>query len=320
MGAASESNTSSGPSPSQLKPLVSFANELADAAREVILPYWRNPIEVVSKLEHDRPVAESPVTVADREAEMAMRRLIEERYPLHGIYGEEFGSVRTDAEYIWVLDPIDGTKSFITGKPLFGTLIACLHHGVPLVGLIDQCVQKERWLGVVGQGTKFNGNPVETAGCNKLSECNMHASTPHMFAPGEEEAKFQLMCNAVKRPLYGSDCYAYALVASGFGSDLVVEADLGLYDYCALVPVVEAAGGVMTSWTGERLTLQNHERNKGRVVACANKNIHEEAVKILGQGRTTVLVKRAFSSLRSVQTLPIFIAGVAVGAALSRRS
>ena len=212
-----------------------------------------------------------------------MRKLIEERYPDHGIYGEEYGQVRTDAEYVWVLDPIDGTKSFITGKPLFGTLIACLQNGVPIIGVIDQCVLKERWVGVVGSGTTLNGKPVATAGRSELKESTMYSTTPHMFREGEEADKFKEMCSAVKRPLYGADCYAYALVASGFGADLVVEADLGLYDYCALVPVVEGAGGVMTDWCGRRLTLSNHETSRGRVVACANATLHREAVAILGK-------------------------------------
>eukprot|EP00568_Trieres_chinensis_P010923 CAMPEP_0183304794 /NCGR_PEP_ID=MMETSP0160_2-20130417/9759_1 /TAXON_ID=2839 ORGANISM="Odontella Sinensis, Strain Grunow 1884" /NCGR_SAMPLE_ID=MMETSP0160_2 /ASSEMBLY_ACC=CAM_ASM_000250 /LENGTH=320 /DNA_ID=CAMNT_0025467907 /DNA_START=92 /DNA_END=1054 /DNA_ORIENTATION=+ len=269
--------------------LASFANALADEARKIILPYWRRPIEVESKLEHDRPIAESPVTIADQRAEAAMRKLIEERYPAHGIYGEEYGQVRTDAEYVWVLDPIDGTKSFITGKPLFGTLIACLRNGEPIVGIIDQCVLNERWVGVSGAGTTFNGRPVRTTkgpedgGCTELKECMMYATTPHMFHPGEESAKFERMCSVVKRPLYGADCYAYGIVAAGFGADIVVEADLGLYDYAALVPVVEGAGGIMTDWYGRRLTLENHERSKGRVVACANEMLHEEAIGILGE-------------------------------------
>mmetsp|Transcript_28282 Transcript_28282/g.60274 ORF Transcript_28282/g.60274 Transcript_28282/m.60274 type:complete len:313 (+) Transcript_28282:148-1086(+) len=263
--------------------LASFANELADEARKVILPYWRQPIEVESKMEHDRPIAESPVTIADQRAEIAIRKLIEERYPKHGIYGEEYGQVRTDAEYVWVLDPIDGTKSFITGKPLFGTLIACLKNGEPIIGVIDQCVLDERWVGVVGSGTTFNGNPITTAGCSELKESMMYATTPHMFHEGEESDKFKQMCNAVKRPLYGADCYAYAIVASGFGADVVVEADLGLYDYCALVPVVEGAGGVMSDWCGRRLTLGNHEASKGRVIACANEGLHKEAMAILGK-------------------------------------
>jgi len=235
-------------------------------------------------MEHDRPIAESPVTIADQKAEEIMRKLIEERYPEHGIYGEEFGSVRTDAEYVWVLDPIDGTKSFITGKPLFGTLIACLKNGIPIIGIIDQCVLNERWLGIVGKGTTLNGKPVtKLAGCSELKESMMYATTPHMFHPGEESDKFEQMCNSVKRPLYGADCYAYAILASGFGADIVVEADLGLYDYCALVPVVEGAGGVMTDWRGERLTLGNHEASMGRVVACSNEGLHKEAMAILGK-------------------------------------
>jgi inositol-phosphate phosphatase/L-galactose 1-phosphate phosphatase/histidinol-phosphatase len=182
-----------------------------------------------------------------------------------------------------VLDPIDGTKSFITGKPLFGTLIACLRNGEPMIGIIDQCVLDERWVGVVGRGTTLNGKPVSTSGCSTLKDGMMYSTTPHMFHEGEETHKFRRICDAVKRPLYGADCYAYAIVASGFGADVVVEADLGLYDYCALVPVVEGAGGIMTDWNGKRLTLQNHEASRGRVVACANIGLHEEAIAILGK-------------------------------------
>jgi inositol-phosphate phosphatase/L-galactose 1-phosphate phosphatase/histidinol-phosphatase len=214
--------------PEELTELAEFASSLADAAREVILPYWRKPIEIESKIETERAVAESPVTEADRSTELRMRGLIERRYPEHGVYGEEFGSVRTDARLVWVLDPIDGTKSFITGKPLFGTLIACLHYGVPVVGVIDQCVLDERWVGIQGQGTCLNGKPVKTAGCASLSEAMMYATTPHMFSPGFEQERYQCMCDRVKRPLYGADCYAYALVASGFGADLVVEAGEGV--------------------------------------------------------------------------------------------
>ncbi|CAJ1363479.1 unnamed protein product [Effrenium voratum] len=205
---------------------VSFAEKLADVAGEVILRYWRKPVEVESKLELHRPVAESPVTEADREAEQRMRELIEAQYPSHGIIGEEFGNVRAEAEFVWVLDPIDGTKSFITGKPLFGTLIALLHKGTPVLGVIDQCVLKERWVGANGQ-TVFNQRPVRAKGVRQLSEAMMYATTPHMFSPGLEEQRFRELQLLVKRPLYGCDCYAYGLVAAGFGADLVVEADLG---------------------------------------------------------------------------------------------
>ena len=212
-----------------------------------------------------------------------MREMIESKYPSHGIYGEEFGHIRVDAEYVWVLDPIDGTKSFITGKPLFGTLIALLHLGKPVVGVIDQCVLRERWVGTTGMGTKLNGQRIMAKGCAELKDALLYATTPHMFAQGVEEACFMKLRKNVKRALYGCDCYAYALVASGFGTDLVVEADLGLYDYCALVPVVENAGGVMTDWTGAPLTLQNHDKSMGRVVAAANSTLHAQALKYLNQ-------------------------------------
>lgn len=260
--------------------LVAFAEDLAEAAGAVIRRYWRKPLEVESKIESDRPVAESPVTVADREAEAAMRKLIEERYPAHGIYGEEFGSVRVDAEFVWVLDPIDGTKSFITGKPLFGTLIALLRDGRPALGIIDQCVLRERWVGTNGC-TRLNGEIVRSRGASCLAEAMLYATTPHMFAPGEEEERFTQLRNRVKRPLYGCDCYAYALVASGFGADLVVEADLGIYDYCALVPVVACAGGHISDWNGRPLTLQSASESRGRVVAAATKPLWTAALEIL---------------------------------------
>ncbi|KAL7541767.1 hypothetical protein ACHAXR_012155 [Thalassiosira sp. AJA248-18] len=308
-------NGSTSTTSTSIEELSSFANELADEARKVILPYWRQPIEVISKMEHDRPIAESPVTIADQKAEEQMRKLIEERYPTHGIYGEEFGQVRTDAEYVWVLDPIDGTKSFITGKPLFGTLIACLKNGTPIIGIIDQCVLNERWVGVVGHGTTLNGKSITTsAGCSELKESMMYATTPHMFHPGEEMDKFDKMCNVVKRPLYGADCYAYAIIASGFGADIVVEADLGLYDYCALVPVVEGAGGVMTDWCGRRLTLDNHEVSKGRVVACANEGLHKEAMAILGESWKSP----SFVSSIIKDGIWYLAAGIGIGIALAK--
>ena len=220
-----------------------------------------------------------------------MREMIENKFPGHGIYGEEFGPVRVEAEYVWVLDPIDGTKSFITGKPLFGTLIALLHHGKPVLGVIDQCVLRERWVGATGRGTTLNGKKVMAKGCSELKDALLYATTPHMFADGFEEACFTSLRRRVKRALYGCDCYAYALVASGFGTDLVVEADLGLYDYCALVPVVENAGGVITDWTGAPLTLQNHEKSKGRVIAAANSGLHAEAMKCLKGRESEELIK-----------------------------
>lgn len=274
--------------PQLLQEHAQFASELADAARLEILPYWRicrQSLGQETKLEEDRSVFQSasPVTLADRAAERSMRALIEERYPSHGIYGEEFGQVRTDADFVWVLDPIDGTRSFITGKPLFGTLISCLYMGTPVIGIIDQCVLNERWVGISGRVSTLNGNPIKTNGVNTLKDAEMYSTTPDMFKQGDELDKFDAMRDAVKTPHYGADCYAYALVASGFGADIVVEADLGLYDYCAIVPVLQGAGGTISDWNGEKLTLKNHEKSKGRVVASANAMLHAQALEILSK-------------------------------------
>lgn len=272
--------------PETLSKYADFASQLADAARLEILPYWRQSRRALGqqiKVESDRSVFQSasPVTLADRAAERAMRDLIEKHFPDHGIYGEEYGIVRQDADFVWVLDPIDGTRSFITGKPLFGTLISCLYRGSPVIGVIDQCVLDERWIGVSGRESTLNGHPIHTDGVAELSDAEMYSTTPDMFKFGDEFAKFDKMRKSVRTPHYGADCYAYALVASGFGADIVVEADLGLYDYCAIVPVLEGAGGVITDWAGSNLSLENHERSKGRVLASANKMLHEQALKIL---------------------------------------
>lgn len=307
-----------------LKKKAALAHELADVARKAILPYWRRPIKVESKIEEGRSIAqaESPVTIADRQAEMDMRSVIEREYPSDGIYGEEFGTIRTDADWVWVLDPIDGTKSFISGKPLFGTLIACLYKGTPVIGIIDQCVLDERWFGVLGQTSTLNGDPIQTNTKTALKDAMLFATTPDMFGPGEETEKFNAVKAAVLRPNYGTDCYAYALVASGFGADLVVEADLGLYDYCALVPVVEGAGGVMTDWSGRRLTLENHEVSRGRVVAASSPALHREALAILSADSTSKDTTLSFlsSAFQDPGTmLPVFILGLSIGVAASRR-
>ena len=275
---------SNSPSHDILNELVNFANRLADAARLEILPYWRLPRHKLSlevKYESNRSEFQSasPVTLADRAAERAMRNMIENQYPTHGIYGEEYGVLRTDADYVWVLDPIDGTRSFITGKPLFGTLISCLYKGTPVIGIIDQCILDERWVGVTGRQSTLNGMGIETDGVLKLKDAEMFSTSPEMFQ-GQNLTKFNAMKDSVRTAHYGADCYAYALVAGGY-ADLVVEADLGLYDYCAIVPVIEGAGGVICDWEGTALSLQNHEKSKGRVVACANEELLEESLIIL---------------------------------------
>ena len=252
-----------------LEPFIDLAERLADASGAIVRRYFRATLEV-----EDKP-DESPVTVADREAEAAIRELIEDTFPDHGIVGEEYGAVRADAKYVWVLDPIDGTKSFITGKPLFGTLIGLLYEGAAVLGVIDQPVLGERWLGARGRPTTLNGRPVRVRPCGELGRAALYATSPHMFEGADKQA-FARVRDAVKLPLYGADCYAYGLLACGF-ADLVVEASLAAYDYCGVVAVIEGAGGVITDWTGAPLGLGSD----GRVVAAGDRRSHERVLELL---------------------------------------
>ena len=274
------------PDSSTLEAYAVFASKLADAARLEIMPYWRRSRGELGqeiKTEENRSVFQSasPVTLADRAAERKIRELIAQSCPAHGIVGEEYGAQNSDAEFVWVLDPIDGTRSFITGKPLFGTLISLLHRGTPVIGVIDQPVLDERWVGVVGRQSTLNGAPVRTDGVSKLQDAELFSTTPDMFKEGHEMDRYSALSSLTRTSHFGADCYAYALLASGFGVDMVVEADLGLYDYCALVPIVEGAGGAITDWEGNDLGMHNHDACKGRVVASANSSLHEQALRIL---------------------------------------
>ncbi|MBL6957674.1 MAG: histidinol-phosphatase [Rhodospirillales bacterium] len=249
--------------------LIEFAGRLADAVRPIALRYFRQPVDVAAKDD------DSPVTIADQKAETAMRALIEETYPDHGILGEEHGGVRTDAAYLWVLDPIDGTQSFVTGKPLFGTLIALLKDGVPILGVMDMPALDERWIGARGQTTTYNGAPVKVRPCTDLKQAWIYATSPHMFPEGDFEA-FEALRKQCRRTIYGAECYAYGLLANG-QVDLVVESTMQPYDFCALVPIVEGAGGMITDWAGGALKLETD----GRVAAAGDAGLHEKAINVL---------------------------------------
>jgi inositol-phosphate phosphatase / L-galactose 1-phosphate phosphatase / histidinol-phosphatase len=242
---------------------LAFADRLAEAAGAVSRRYFRQPLAVDDKADT------SPVTIADREAEAAMRALIAEHFPDHGILGEEHGADRTDAEFVWVLDPIDGTKSFISGVPLFGTLIALLHRGRPVLGVIDQPISRERWRGLAGQASTFNGTPIRARSCGALAAATLFGGAPDQFRGKDAEAVARLVAS-VKLTRYNGDCYAYGLVASGF-IDCVVEAGLKPYDFCAILPVIEGAGGLMTDWDGHPLGLASD----GRVIAAGDRRLHE---------------------------------------------
>jgi inositol-phosphate phosphatase/L-galactose 1-phosphate phosphatase/histidinol-phosphatase len=253
-----------------LDSFLTFAHRFADAAGEVIRPYFRRPLAIRDKADL------SPVTAADREAEEVMRALIERHFPEHGILGEEFGSVREDAEFVWVLDPIDGTKSFISGVPLFGTLIALTRAGRPILGVIDQPISRERWAGASGRPTTLNGASIRSRACPMLAAATLFATTPDMFR-GQDAASFARVSADVKLTRFGADCYAYGLLAAGF-VDLVLEASLKPYDFCAMVPVVEGAGGVATDWQGDRL----HLASDGRILVAGDRRAHDAALALLG--------------------------------------
>ncbi|WP_066477080.1 MULTISPECIES: histidinol-phosphatase [unclassified Sphingomonas] len=235
-----------------------LATRLADAAAAIIRPLFRTDTGIVAKAD------QSPVTVADREAELAMRRLIVAERPMDGIVGEEHGVREGSSGRVWVLDPIDGTRAFIAGRPIFGTLIALIEDGWPLLGVIDQPILRERWLGAVGQPTLFNGRPAHSRRCAALAEALLATTSPALFDDGQLHA-FEHLDAGVRSTVLGGDCYNYGAVASGW-IDIVVEAGLKLHDFAALVPVVEGAGGRMCDWAGDPL----HAGSTGEVIAAGD--------------------------------------------------
>ncbi|HET8727290.1 MAG TPA: histidinol-phosphatase [Alphaproteobacteria bacterium] len=253
-----------------LAPFVALAERLVMAGGEVVRRHFRTPVAV------DQKGDLSPVTVADREAERSIREILVRERPEDGIYGEELGAERIDAEYVWVLDPTDGTKAFITGRPLFGTLIALLYRGRPVLGVIDQPVIGDRWIGAAGRPTLFNGSPARTRSCPQLDDALLNTTSPDIFT-AEELERFDRVRRQVRITTYGGDCYGYGLVAAGF-VDLVVEAGLKLYDFAALVPILEGAGGLLTDWQGRPLGIES----AGQVVAAGDRRTHEAALKLLG--------------------------------------
>ena len=243
----------------------------AAAAAAAIRPHYRQP------LAPDVKPDQSPVTVADRAAEQAMRAVLSERFPGHGILGEEAGLERAEARYRWMLDPIDGTRAFITGRPLFGTLIALLEEGRPILGILDQPVSGERWIGVHGRPTRFTGayGRASTRPCPRLADAELSCTSPEIFGPGET-GRWQRLQAAVRRTTWGGDCYGYGLLALGC-VDVIAEAGLKPWDWAALVPIIEGAGGRVTDWSGAPLS----EAGDGSVLAVGDPGLLEAAVALL---------------------------------------
>lgn len=252
---------------------LSLAGRLAGAGRAVAQRHFRQGLAVEDKAD------ESPVTRADREAETAMREIIAAAHPGHGIHGEEFGVENPGAEFVWVLDPIDGTKRFITGNPLFGCLIALLQGGRPILGLIDMPILEERWLGAAGQATTFTdksgSRDARVRPCGDLGAATVLTTSPDMFI-GDDAPAFARLRQAAKLTLYGGDCFNYGLLASGF-ADIVIEADLAPYDHLAHAPIIIGAGGVMTDWQGRPTDLDTD----GRVLCAGDRRCHDLAISLL---------------------------------------
>lgn len=248
------------------------ANQAADAAGRAIRPHFRTGLLAEEKTD------DSPVTLADRAAEAAMRTVLAAHFPDHAILGEEGGEDRPGARFRWVLDPIDGTRAFITGRPVFGTLLALLDGETPVLGLIDQPVTGERWTGMAGHPTQFRGPFGGRAGtrpCSHLAEAELSCTAPAIFT-AEDEPRWARLAGAAKRVSWGGDCYAYGLLALG-QIDVIAESTLKLWDWAALVPVVEGAGGRVTDWSGAPL----HPAGDGRVLAVGDPALLDVAVAAL---------------------------------------
>ena len=250
-----------------------FIGRLATASGETILPFFRTSLSIDNKSNsHDF----DPVTEADRAAEAVMRRLIKANFPQHGIVGEEFGSEREDAEYVWVLDPIDGTKSFIAGFPIWGTLIALLHKGTPVFGMMHQPFIGERFSG--DSGSAYYHGPsgerrLAVRRCATLREATSFTTSP-LLMNAADRAAFGRVEDAVRLTRYGGDCYSYCMLAAGH-LDLVVETELKPYDIAALIPIITGAGGIVTTWEGKPA------QGGGRIIAAGDPRVHEAAIKLL---------------------------------------
>src|SRR6202008_1672804 len=252
-----------------------FIGRLATSSGETILPFFRTSLGVDNK---SKSLDFDPVTEADRAAEAGMRRLIKANFPQHGIVGEEFGNEREDAEYVWVLDPIDGTKSFISGFPIWGTLIALLHKGMPVFGMMHQPFIGERFSGDSGSA-HYHGPSGErrltVRRCATLMEATSFTTSP-LLMNAADRAAFGRVEDAVRLTRYGGDCYAYCMLAAGH-VDLVIETELKPHDVIALIPIITGAGGIVTTWEG------GPPHAGGRIIAAGDRRVHAAALSLLAQ-------------------------------------
>jgi len=251
-----------------------FVDRLASVSGETIRPLFRTALGIENK---SLAGGFDPVTAADRAAEVAMRTLIKKTFPVHGIIGEELGAERADAEYVWVLDPIDGTKSFISGMPIWGSLIGLLHNGVAVFGMMHQPFIRERFTGD-GRAAKSQGpggeRVLRVRACAALADAMLFTTSPRLMNAADRAA-FARVEAAVQLSRYGGDCYPYCMLAAGH-VDLVIETGLNPHDIVALIPIIEGAGGIITDWEGGSAV------KGGRVIAAGDRRVHAAAMELLG--------------------------------------
>ncbi len=254
-----------------LDEFTAFAETLADASREILLASGRQRpgVEVKDDL--------SPVTEIDRKIEDRLRQMITEAYPAHGIIGEERETSSPESDFVWVIDPIDGTFQFIAGIPVFGSLIALTRDGIPIIGVVDLPMTDDRWVGSEGRPTRHNGKQVPGRHCRELSAALLSTTTPDVFK-NEELQTLERLKAATRWTVYGGGCLAYMLLLTG-NIDVVIEVGLDAFDYCALVPVIEGAGGVITDWEGEALDLHSGSR----ILVSGGTLLHAEALNVVAQ-------------------------------------
>ena len=253
-----------------MEELIIFSNFLADESSKIIKEYFRKPLTINNKED------ESPVTIADKNTESKIRELIEDKYPNHGILGEEFDTKNTSSEYTWVIDPIDGTRSFIAGHKDFGTLIALLYNQKPIIGIINCPMHDERWIGVNGKNTTLNGKDVRTSNIKDINKSYLSSTGLYMFENSNFKKKFEKIIKETRYHRFGGDCYNYGMIASGY-IDIVIEDTLKAHDYMALIPVIEGAGGKITDKYGDLIDLQSD----GSIVVSANEILHKKLIDII---------------------------------------
>jgi histidinol phosphatase-like enzyme (inositol monophosphatase family) len=252
-----------------IQTLMAFAERLADSSRQIIRDAANKPFDLEIKPDF------SPVTTVDKAVEDKLRELISDQYPDHGVLGEERADTNPEAEFKWVIDPIDGTLPFLAGLPVFGTLIALVRDEDPVIGIIDMPMTQERWVGSVGSPTTRNGAIVRTRACDSLSNAMMTTANPDFWTVKDQPALARFN-SAARWGVYGGSCLAYAQIASG-RIDVGIEVDFNIHDYLALVPVIQGAGGVITDWDGAKLTI----RSGDRFVAAGDQRTHAATLKIL---------------------------------------